>query len=132
MTFSHSSILSIIIHHASSFIIQHPSSISSSYPYYTQESTIFCTVHCPENRYLLASSNQGRLAIWDLSHYLFPSKAASSWTTDASSIDPTGPHNKSLRLSNFRKELQCNQVRVYPAEFLRKGYPRLSLQVSRR
>ena len=92
-----------------------------------QESTILSTVHCPENRYLLASSNQGRLAVWDLSHYLFPSKAATSWTTASSSQS-----SQAWRLNNFRKALQCNEVRVYPAELLRKGYPRLSLHVSDR
>lgn len=100
----------------------------------TQESTIFHTAHCPQNRFLLASSNQGRLAIWDLSSYLFPKGPSSSLSSPSFYSSTSYPIASSssypLVLQGFQRQLHLNQARLYSAELRRKGYPCLSLQVS--
>lgn len=94
-----------------------------------QETTVFCTAHCPENRYLLAASNQGRLAVWDLTSYLFPSHDQPHQHphtyTDRPVLSPAG-------LGRFPRQLQPGQARLHPGALVRQGWPRLSLQVSDR
>ena len=102
-----------------------------------QESTIFHTAHCPRNRFLLASSNQGRLAIWDLSSYLFPkapssSLSSSSFCSSASNPAAASPSSCTLLLKGFQCQLHLNEARLFSAALRRKGYPCLSLQVSHR
>jgi WD40 repeat protein len=104
-------------------------------PQTKQETTVFSTVHCPDQRYLLASSNQGRLAIWDLTSYLFPSASAASFSSAALDADEQyvdrpvlGPRG----VKPFPRQLRPGQARLHPAALVQQGWPRLSLQVSDR
>ncbi|EWM29878.1 WD40-repeat-containing domain protein [Nannochloropsis gaditana] len=96
----------------------------------TKEATIFHTAHCPQNRYLLASSNKGRIAIWDLSFYLFPAASASLLTTcpSLSFASRASP----LLTRGFSRHLRQYECRMFPAALRRKGFPCLSIQVSER
>ncbi len=101
-------------------------------PFPTQETTVFATAHCPDHRFLLASSNQGRLAVWDLTSYLFPSIN----TTDGDDDDDEGyvdrPVLNPRGLRPPPRQLQPGQARLHPAALVKQGWPRLSLQVSDR
>ncbi len=90
---------------------------------YAREATVFATAHCPANRFLLAASSTGKVCVWDLNAYLFPSSGAPPKTPAATSL---------LLQGFFCRELDTYQGRLYPASLRRQGWPCLSLRVSRR
>jgi len=107
-----------------------------------QEVTIFATAYCPSHRYLLASSNQGRLAIWDLSNYLNPPEGGDedSTTTPAAPPQPPPPQRgvgawspPHFAKSVFSMHLGDNQgIKTSVRDQQNQGLPLLSFQVSKR
>lgn len=89
-----------------------------------QESSIFAIAFCPERRYMLAGTNKGRLAIWDIKPHLFPSKKPVQDRYEPPFTPGCEP---------WRAPLSEGEAKSFPPHLVaRKGVPLVAYQVSSR